>query len=126
MTDDATNRLSEGNLRLAWRVQLCGLVALVVGFIAYGFSGCPEKASKAAELQFILVIPSDARGKLEYCAYGTRVNRSTRVPVEEPIENLCGPSKAEVMARASAYQKQVEQEGRACFSRSVLGRLFGL
>ncbi|WP_126223353.1 hypothetical protein [Burkholderia ambifaria] len=126
MAENSTNRLSEANLRLARRVQLYGLVALVVGFIAYGFSGCPEKAAKLGELQFILVIPSDAHGKLEYCAFGTRVSRTARVPVEEPIENLCGPNKSEVMARASAYQKQAEQEGRTCFSRSVLGRLFRL
>ncbi|RQR65450.1 hypothetical protein DIE18_03080 [Burkholderia sp. Bp9125] len=126
MTDDSTNRVHEGNLHLARRVQLYGLVALVVGFIAYGTSGCPEKAAQVAEQEFILVIPSDAHGKLEYCAYGTRTERTTRVPLEKPIENLCGPNKAEVMARASAHQKQVEQEEKVCFRRSVLGRLFGL
>lgn len=126
MAQESPNRRHEANLRLARRVQLFGLGAVVVGFIAYGTSGCPEKAAKVAEQEFILVIPSDARGKLEYCAFGTRTARTTRVPLEEPIENLCGPNKAEVMARASAHQKQVEQEGQACFRRSVLGRLFGL
>ena len=126
MSEDFTNRSHEAHLRLTRRVQLYGLVALCVCFIVYGFSGCPEKAANAAEQQFIVVIPSDARGKLEYCAFGTRVNRMTRVPVEEPIKNLCGPNKAEVMARAADYQKQVEQDGRACFRRSFLGRLFGL
>ena len=97
-------------------LQLCALSALVIGLLSYGFSDCPDATDKTEVANTLQIVPTDARGKLEYCAFATRVTREqTRVPDGPPLENICGASKKEVEAQAAAYQREVAAQGTSCF-----------
>ncbi|MBK3780324.1 hypothetical protein G3A43_08640 [Paraburkholderia aspalathi] len=111
-------------------LQCTALVVVIVGLYSYALSGCPAAAARSSAARLLVVIPTDARGKLEYCAFATQAMRGmTREATGGPLENLCGPDRAEVEARAKAYQQEIMAQGQRCYVRSlvprVLSGLFG-
>ena len=113
--------------RVVRRLQFGALFAIVIGMLSYEFSGCPAAADKTKAANTLVVVPTDARGKLEYCAFDTRLTREmTRVPDGAPLENLCGPNRADVETRAAAFKREVAAQGQMCFYHLPLLRALGL
>lgn len=109
------------------RLQVCAMSAVVIGLFSYGFSDCPTAAEKVRAANTLLVVPTDARGKLEYCAFATRVTREmTRLPDGAPLDDMCGKTKQEVETQAAAYQREVAAQGQSCFFHHRLLRVLGL
>jgi hypothetical protein len=101
-----------------------GLVGFLCGIFAYGFPGCKTAADGNYDAQHLEVVPSDARGKLEYCGVKVFYSRTGEKTYSGPFKDLCGPTKDAVTAAVQDYQAHSRDHYQGCWVHSsVLGYL---
>lgn len=102
-------------LRVWWRrLQYAALIAFIAIMFGYAHSDCPQATSMLETVQHLEIMPSDARGKLEYCAYEVQTYRGRKL-YPDSVRDLCGPTRAAVTALVEAYRDEGVHKQQGCW-----------